>query len=281
MTRCAPYGIGLSTIVGGQPDCSTQMATEACTMTITSSWMLSDVRTLTTPSLSWPGTSAVVGSNSVAPGGLPRSVSLMAGPSPLARARQQEFQGLHSLVTSAIADQSRCERSSSARVSSRDPLEDGRPRAGLHRHRRREVFPAIEPGRTRSRRNTFVASYEYFRDRGLRAVLTTRGRGFAASASRRRALSRDQPVFATTSSKSLPCCFFDALAYAVAYFAVISTRADIDNSLPCHDRRRFAGILSESRRQLAFIHVMTYTHYCPPVPRGLPAAATPNRAMAK
>ncbi len=42
----------------------------------------------------------------------------------------------------------------------------------------------------------------------------------AASRSRRLALSRDQPVTATTSSSNLPLSFFDAARYARVYFAV-------------------------------------------------------------
>ena len=49
--------------------------------------------------------------------------------------------------------------------------------------------------------------------------------------SRLRALSRDQPVTATTSSSSLPLSFFDALAYALANFVVISARDPIDSPL--------------------------------------------------
>jgi hypothetical protein len=64
----------------------------------------------------------------------------------------------------------------------------------------------------------------------------------AAAASRRRALSRDQPVTATTSSSSRPRSFFDAARYALAYLVVISARAFIDNppSMPAK-RHRFAG----------------------------------------
>jgi hypothetical protein len=45
----------------------------------------------------------------------------------------------------------------------------------------------------------------------------------------RRALSRGQRVAVATSSSSLPCSFFDNFRYALAYFAVISTRAAIGN----------------------------------------------------
>ncbi|QHO90222.1 hypothetical protein CWT12_01180 [Actinomyces sp. 432] len=54
-----------------------------------------------------------------------------------------------------------------------------------------------------------------------------------ATARRRRlALSRLQPVTAHTSSSILPLSFLDALAYAPAYFLVISALACIDNPLP-------------------------------------------------
>ncbi|WP_235985016.1 hypothetical protein [Actinomyces trachealis] len=46
------------------------------------------------------------------------------------------------------------------------------------------------------------------------------------------ALSRLQPVIAHTSSSILPLSFFDALAYAPAYFLVISALTCIDNPLP-------------------------------------------------
>ncbi len=69
------------------------------------------------------------------------------------------------------------------------------------------------------------------------------GGRLAAAVSRRRALSRDQPVTATTSSRILPLSFFDAFAYALAYLVVISARDAIDNPLFMpHDGHRFAGI---------------------------------------
>ena len=98
----------------------------------------------------------------------------------------------------------------------------------------------------------------------------SRGRGFksrqpdgevAAATRRRRALSRLQPVTEQTSSSIRPLSFFDAFAYAPAYFPVISALARIDNPLPmpatAHDfrgqshvrhRAPFAGIPDESRR---------------------------------
>ena len=45
---------------------------------------------------------------------------------------------------------------------------------------------------------------------------------FAASASRRRALSRDQPVTDDDLVEDLPFCFFLAFTYALAYLLVIS-----------------------------------------------------------
>ncbi len=66
---------------------------------------------------------------------------------------------------------------------------------------------------------------------------------FAAAISRRRALSRDQPVTETTSSRIRPLSFFAAFTYALAYLVVISARDVIDNPLFMpHDAHRYAGI---------------------------------------
>ena len=80
---------------------------------------------------------------------------------------------------------------------------------------------------------------------------------------RRLAPSRLQPITARTSSSIRPLSIFDALAYAPAYFLVISTLARIDNPLPMpttirdfrgrfqmRHRTSFAGIQDESRRSL-------------------------------
>ena len=80
------------------------------------------------------------------------------------------------------------------------------------------------------------------RPRGDRA-----GRGpagcCAAATSRRRALSRDQPVTDTTSSSTRPLSFFAAFTYALAYLVVTSARDVIDNPLLMpHDAHRYAGI---------------------------------------
>lgn len=66
---------------------------------------------------------------------------------------------------------------------------------------------------------------------------------FAAATSRRRALSRDQPVTSTTWSSTRPLSYLLALAYALAYLLVISARDAIDSPLlmPAHVHR-FAGI---------------------------------------
>ena len=65
----------------------------------------------------------------------------------------------------------------------------------------------------------------------------------AAATSRRRALSRDQPVTDTTSSRTRPFCFLPALRYAFAYLLVISALDFIDNSLPIPQQtHRYAGI---------------------------------------
>ena len=84
------------------------------------------------------------------------------------------------------------------------------------------------------------------RARGLRVRTATGrpdpGRAFPAATNRRRALSLDQPVTATTSSSIRPRSFFPARAYALAYFAVISARDCIDNPLLIpHNAHRFAG----------------------------------------
>lgn len=83
--------------------------------------------------------------------------------------------------------------------------------------------------------------------RGLRdRVATARpapGGLCAARASRRRALSRDQPVTDTTSSRIRPLVRRSAALNALAYLAVISARDAIDNplSMPQHGHR-YAGI---------------------------------------
>ena len=70
-----------------------------------------------------------------------------------------------------------------------------------------------------------------------------------ASVSRRRALSRDQPVTETTSSRIWPRTFFPALTYVLAYRVVTSAR-DLIDSPPSMSQGgtqqppRFAGILS-------------------------------------
>ena len=71
--------------------------------------------------------------------------------------------------------------------------------------------------------------------RGLRGRGDARpapGAVLAAAVSRRRALSRDQPVTSTTASRIRPLSCFAALAYAFAYFVVTSARDRIDNPLP-------------------------------------------------
>ena len=73
--------------------------------------------------------------------------------------------------------------------------------------------------------------------------LPARPGGLAAAVNRRRALSRDQPVTSTTSSRIRPLSFFAAFTYALAYLAVISARDGIDNPLPMpHHAHRYAGI---------------------------------------
>lgn len=69
------------------------------------------------------------------------------------------------------------------------------------------------------------------------------GGRFAAATSRRRALSRDQPVTDITSSRTRPLSVLLAFAYAFAYLLVTSVRDCIDNLfLMPHHTYRFAGI---------------------------------------
>lgn len=93
-------------------------------------------------------------------------------------------------------------------------------------------FPHAPPLTAHTRVSTFTASGECFTARIRVRGDTARGPGLAATAKRLRALSLDQPVTATTSSSNTPLSFFDARAYALAYFAVISTLALIDSLLP-------------------------------------------------
>src|SRR5699024_394916 len=99
---------------------------------------------------------------------------------------------------------------------------------------------------------------------GRVATLRPRPGGCLAAAVRRRlALSRDQPVTATTWSSNAPLSFFDAWAYCLANFVVTSAREAIVSSLPMpsycprvagifHVRHGnpFAGTSRESRRIL-------------------------------
>ena len=83
--------------------------------------------------------------------------------------------------------------------------------------------------------------------RGLRGrVATCRpapGGRCAALVSRRRALSRDQPVTDTTSSRIRPFVRLSEALNALAYLVVISARDVIDNPLLMpHDAHRYAGI---------------------------------------
>ena len=67
----------------------------------------------------------------------------------------------------------------------------------------------------------------------------------AAASSRRRALSRDQPVTDTTSSRALPFSAFPAFKHAFGYRLVTSALQAIDNSrLMTQQRHRFPGIPS-------------------------------------
>ncbi len=78
--------------------------------------------------------------------------------------------------------------------------------------------------------------------RPRRDTLPAPGGRCAALVSRRRALSRDQPVTDTTSSRIRPLSLSAALN-ALAYLVVISARDVIDNPLHMpHDAYRYAGI---------------------------------------
>src|SRR5664280_1272899 len=69
---------------------------------------------------------------------------------------------------------------------------------------------------------TLRVSYPYVRARGLRWTARAGPLRLAAAATARRALARDQPVTATSSSSIRPLSFFEARSYSFAYFLVIS-----------------------------------------------------------
>ena len=95
-------------------------------------------------------------------------------------------------------------------------------------------LPQIPPEVDHTLCSTRSASYEYLRGllcrRSITAIVAcARPRGWRSLArSCCRAWSRFQPVTSTTWSRIRPLSFFPALAYAVAYFFVTSTRADND-----------------------------------------------------
>lgn len=72
---------------------------------------------------------------------------------------------------------------------------------------------------------------------------TSRGLGLPAADRRRRELSRGQLVTASASSSSQPLSFFGAVAYAHAYFVVVSPRVATDNLFPCPPVRRNIAVL--------------------------------------
>ena len=86
-------------------------------------------------------------------------------------------------------------------------------------------FPHAPPLTAQTRCSTVNASAVNFLGR---PDLVSTGRGVLACANRRLALSRDQPVTATTSSSSRDFTTLDAIRYARAYFAVISVRVATD-----------------------------------------------------
>ena len=83
-------------------------------------------------------------------------------------------------------------------------------------------------------------SYPYVRARGLRSTDRAAPLRFAAAVIARRALARDHPVTATSSSSTRPLSFFEARQYSLAYFFVISRRVAIDNRSPIAQAHRSA-----------------------------------------
>ena len=78
---------------------------------------------------------------------------------------------------------------------------------------------------------------------GQVVTIMSPGGRFAAEVSRRRALSRDQPVTPTTWPRIRPLSFFEALTYTLAYLVVTSARDIIDNPFLMPDNaHRYAGI---------------------------------------
>jgi len=69
---------------------------------------------------------------------------------------------------------------------------------------------------------TLRVSYPYVRARGLRCTDRAVPLRLVALVIARRALARDQPVTATSSSSIRSLSFFEARAYSLAYFFVIS-----------------------------------------------------------
>lgn len=67
------------------------------------------------------------------------------------------------------------------------------------------------------------------RARGLRVTALAGPLRLLALVIARRALARDHPVTATSSSSIRPLSVFEAHSYSLAYFFVISLRAAIDN----------------------------------------------------
>jgi len=83
-------------------------------------------------------------------------------------------------------------------------------------------FPHGSPINVHTSIRTLSVSYPYVRARGLRRTDRAGPLRFAAAVIARRALARDQPVTATTSSSTRPLPFFEARLYSFAYFFVIS-----------------------------------------------------------
>jgi len=90
-------------------------------------------------------------------------------------------------------------------------------------------FPHGSPISVHTSIRTLSVSYPYVRALGLRRTDRAGPLRFAAAVIARRALARDQPVTATSSSSTRPLSFFEARPYSLAYFFVISRRVAIDN----------------------------------------------------
>jgi hypothetical protein len=90
-------------------------------------------------------------------------------------------------------------------------------------------FPLGRPARLQTWIRSLSVSYPYFRLRGLRLTALASPFRTLAAVNARLAFALDQPVVATSWSRSTPLAFLVAFAYSAAYFFVVSRRALIDN----------------------------------------------------